>query len=428
MIDRFRLSSMLPRKLEELGLVPGDVLRLAGLPPGLFQAERVLVTTEELFAFYRGLAQAGDAAIGLRLGTENRLERYSAVALAAVSSRSLRDSLERLARYKQLTCPEAIELTERGDEGRVRFKWLLAQETEPAVLIDVCFAAVVSTARRGTGDTVNPKRIELRRESLHAAMYAGHFGCPIVFGARHNVIVFHEADLDRPFLTHNADLLAVVAPQLEAELQSARRFLCGARRPGEELAQASPGRQAAGPRRCRARARDEHADASAQADRGRGDLPAPAAGRPARARSPLPPAFIAGAERDCVPAGLRGQPFVLPRLPAMGRHVPRRMARPTRRAVARHAGRGSRTRLTRKGSHEEERVGKERSRGLGHRARLHGDELRLRSGRGQEGDDRAHPDSRRARRHVLRHRRGVRPLPERGARGRGARADPRAVS
>lgn len=223
MIDRFRLSSMLPRKLEELGLVPGDVLRLAGLPPGLFQAERVLVTTEELFAFYRALAQAGDAAIGLRLGTENRLERYSAVALAAVSSRSLRDSLERLARYKQLTCPEAIELAERGDEGRVRFKWLLAQETEPAVLIDVCFAAVVSTARRGTGDTVGPKRIELRRESLHAAMYRGHFGCPIVFGARHNTIVFHEADLDRPFLTHNADLLAVVAPQLEAELQCARR-------------------------------------------------------------------------------------------------------------------------------------------------------------------------------------------------------------
>jgi len=223
MIDRFRLSSMLPRKLEELGLVPADLLRLAGLPPGLFQAERIQVTTEELFAFYRGLAQAGEAAIGLRLGTENRLERYSAVALAAVSSRSLRDSLERLARYKQLTCPEAIELTERGDEGRVRFKWLLAQETEPAVLIDVCFAAVVSTARRGTGDTVNPKRIELRRESTHAEMYIEHFACPVVFDAGHNAIVFNTVDLDRPFLTHNADLLAVVAPQLEAELQSVLR-------------------------------------------------------------------------------------------------------------------------------------------------------------------------------------------------------------
>ncbi len=223
MIDRFRLSSLLPLKLQDLGIIPGDVLRLAGLPPGLFQAERIQLTTEELFAFYRGLAQAGDPAVGLKLGNETRLERYSALALAAVSSRSLRDSLERLARYKQLTCPEAIQVSERGDEARVRFKWLLAQETEPAVLIDVCFAAVVSTAWRGANGAIKPMRIELRREAAHAEIYTEHFGCPVVFDARNNVIVFSKADLDRPFLTHNADLLSVVAPQLEAELEQALR-------------------------------------------------------------------------------------------------------------------------------------------------------------------------------------------------------------
>ena len=38
------------------------------------------------------------------------------------------------------------------------------------------------------------------------------------FDARQNVLVFSKADIERPFLTHNADLLAMVAPQLEAEL------------------------------------------------------------------------------------------------------------------------------------------------------------------------------------------------------------------
>lgn len=33
--------------------------------------------------------------------------------------------------------------------------------------------------------------------------------------------MFAKADLDRPFLTHNADLFATVAPQLEAELKQA---------------------------------------------------------------------------------------------------------------------------------------------------------------------------------------------------------------
>ena len=62
------------------------------------------------------------------------------------------------------------------------------------------------------------------------------------------------------------------------------------------------------------------------------------------------------------------------------------------------------------------------ARGLGHRPRLHGHELRLRPAAGQAGDDRAHPRGRRARRHVLRHGRSLRPVHERGARRRGARA------
>ena len=52
-------------------------------------------------------------------------------------------------------------------------------------------------------------------------MYEVHFGCPAKLDARQNTIVFAKADLDRPFLTHNADLFATVAPQLEAELKQA---------------------------------------------------------------------------------------------------------------------------------------------------------------------------------------------------------------
>jgi AraC-like DNA-binding protein len=40
----------------------------------------------------------------------------------------------------------------------------------------------------------------------------------VKFDAKQNVLVFSMADVERPFLTHNADLLAIVAPQLEAEL------------------------------------------------------------------------------------------------------------------------------------------------------------------------------------------------------------------
>src|SRR5262245_27344953 len=137
MVNRFRVSSLLAGKLAELGLAPAGVLRLAGLPAGLFEQAKILVSTEELFALYRGIAAAsGDPAVGLKLGTEERVERYNPAALAALSARTLRDALERLGRYKQLTCPEQIVVVESGDEGRVLFRWLLAGETEPTLLTD----------------------------------------------------------------------------------------------------------------------------------------------------------------------------------------------------------------------------------------------------------------------------------------------------
>ena len=123
-----------------------------------------------------------------------------------------------MARYKQLTCPEEIRLAESGDEWAVQFLWLLADEKEPELLIDVCFAWIVGIGRRGTERAVNPKRVELQRPEANRKIYEEHFRCPVKFDAPQNMLVFAIEDVERPFLTHNADLLAIVAPQLEAEL------------------------------------------------------------------------------------------------------------------------------------------------------------------------------------------------------------------
>lgn len=106
---------------------------------------------------------SGDPAIGLKIGSEQRMERYDPIGIAALYARSFRDALQRLARYKQLTCPPEIRLMYQGDECAVQFQWLLARESEPAVLIDVCFAWIVAIGRRGTGVPLTPLRLELAR-------------------------------------------------------------------------------------------------------------------------------------------------------------------------------------------------------------------------------------------------------------------------
>src|SRR5713101_5626261 len=96
MTNRFRVSTTLPRKLEELGLSPETVLRQAGLPMGLFNQEKILVSTEEFFALYRGIAEASnDPGFGLKVGTEERIEHYDPIKIAALSARSFRDAVQR---------------------------------------------------------------------------------------------------------------------------------------------------------------------------------------------------------------------------------------------------------------------------------------------------------------------------------------------
>jgi len=220
MTNRFRLSTMLTRRLEDRGISLPAVVRQAGLPLGVLNQEKVLLTTEEFFALYHGIAEvSSDPTIGLKLGTEDRMERYDPIAIAAISTRSLRDAIGRIGRYKQLTCPEKISLVERGNESAVHFTWLLAHEEEPAMLVDVCFAWILSIARRGTGRPIHAKRVEFQRPEVHRAIYEKHFQCPVKYKAVKNVLVFNKSDMDTAFLTYNADLLAAVAPQLEAELK-----------------------------------------------------------------------------------------------------------------------------------------------------------------------------------------------------------------
>jgi AraC-like DNA-binding protein len=216
----FRIAQPFLRRLDELGISRAAVLEAADLPPTLFAQEKVLVTTREFFALHSSIAAvSGDPAIGVKLGNDSGVERYDVVAIMALHAASLADALPRVQRYKQLTCPEKIHLTSRAGETRIRFEWLLAEEPEPPTTTDLCFAWITSVARRGTANAVNPCRVELARPKAHAAVFEKHFRCPVVFGARDNVLVFTKADTEHPFVTHDDEMTAVVGPHLEAELR-----------------------------------------------------------------------------------------------------------------------------------------------------------------------------------------------------------------
>ena len=105
----------------------------------------------------------------------------------------------------------------------------------------------------GTGSQCCPasRRLELMRSPAHREILEEHFGCRVHFRAANNDLIFRKSDLDRPFVTHNAELLAMLAPQLEAELadqrlrqtvqdqvkQTLKRLLAGQRPTIQEVSQ-----------------------------------------------------------------------------------------------------------------------------------------------------------------------------------------------
>ncbi len=220
MLKHFRVPGRLALRLEELGVSIPAVLRMAGLPRGLFEQTRVLVTTSELFALWRAIDQVStDPLIGVKLGIETKTERFHPMAIAALSTENLVAASEHMARYKKLTAPEEILVDLDGKEFTVGFRWLLAVDAEPWTLTDYCFSWMRSLARHGSGTPLNPLRVEYVQSRTNIRQIERSLGCEVIVGAPRNAIVFSAADATRPFVTRNAELLDMLAPQFEEQLR-----------------------------------------------------------------------------------------------------------------------------------------------------------------------------------------------------------------
>jgi hypothetical protein len=156
-----------------------------------------------------------DPAIGLRIGTLN--PRHPA-SVAAQHAQTFRDALPHLARSAILNFSEHMRVVKTNDECSIEFTGALLNEAAPAPFLDSAFALTLETGRRGTQQPLHPLRVELTRTASHREIYEAHFGCRVRFKAPRNTIVFRTGDLDLPFATYNAKLLATLNLRVEREI------------------------------------------------------------------------------------------------------------------------------------------------------------------------------------------------------------------
>ena len=217
--DRFKTPNAMWRWLAARGLPAATVLRRARLPLTLHDGRTNLVTTAQYFAIWRAIAElAPEPGAGLRLASEIDIAHLPPANLAASYANDFRDALGRLARYKQLCRPEEMRIVARGSECTIELVWTYATEAAPPLLTDVAFASFVELGRRSTRGDIRPLRVELLRPREATDPHTAYFGAPVRFRADRNTLVLHARDLDRPFLTHNAELLELLDAPLKRAL------------------------------------------------------------------------------------------------------------------------------------------------------------------------------------------------------------------
>src|SRR6266568_1786754 len=221
MSDRLRISNTWGKRFTDQKIALPALLRRAGLPVGLFEQEKVYLTTAQLFALWRSVGEtSSDPAIGLKLGRETKLARSHPAGIAVLCSRTFEDALQRLARYKQLTCPEEIRVERGAEQASVEFFYVEATEPQPDLLVDMVLSWILSVGRHGTDSQIAPLRVDLARPAKHRTLLESHFGCRVHFKASRNALIFRSRDLDTPFVTHNEELLEVIGTHLESQLKA----------------------------------------------------------------------------------------------------------------------------------------------------------------------------------------------------------------
>ncbi|ASK64471.1 AraC family transcriptional regulator [Virgibacillus phasianinus] len=218
--NRIKIPAGFWTGLHQLGIAPNKVVRKARLP--LTIITEPVVNTAQYFSIWHAYSELiGDTAKGIiQLATGFETAHYPPAVLAAYHARDYRDALTRMVRYKQLCPPESLRITEEDEYCTIELKWLDSEQPGPSMLIGITLAFLLELGRRGTGQGkhLTARSVEFSHSMGDVQSLEAYFGCRVQIGGNCNKLTLHRSDLDRSFVSYNAELLKILAPVLDQSL------------------------------------------------------------------------------------------------------------------------------------------------------------------------------------------------------------------
>lgn len=226
--------------LKDLGVVPAEVLRRAGLPDDLLQQESPRLTPAVFYRFWDCVeAAVADPLFPIRLCQSVTSESFTPLTFAALSSPNMAVAADRVGRYKALIAPMRIGVTERDEAVVVEFSWPHPPPQPPASLVLKELLVAVTLARAATREPICPLDVATTALPSPLEPYEEFFGTSLRQGPRHE-ITFARADATRPFLTADEGMWKAFEPALSHRLSELEAPLTTTRRVRAVLFEALP--------------------------------------------------------------------------------------------------------------------------------------------------------------------------------------------
>jgi AraC-like DNA-binding protein len=204
---------LIARTLRRYGLDADAAFQAAQLAPrqlGEPTSRYPLADVRRLWAVASQMS--GDPCFGLEVGRSWHVTTFHALGYAALASASLREALERVARYcRVVTTGARLELAEKGRHTELQLTSAAGGEREAEFAeapAQAGLAALATLCREARGAPADPEHaLLMQKENASRSRLEAFFRCPIRFDAPRNALVFTAADLDSPLETANSALM-----------------------------------------------------------------------------------------------------------------------------------------------------------------------------------------------------------------------------
>jgi AraC-like DNA-binding protein len=207
---------LIAQALNERGIDAEALFRRANMPPAQLRDPNARYPLEAMQQLWSLSAEATrDPCFGLEAGRLWHPTTFHALGYTALASASLREVLTYVVRYSRIVTTGAIlDFVDRGAEVGLRLASLAQGQARSArsmrIPAQAGLAAIITLCRVARGGPVELQRVTFAdNEGDCGTRLEGFFGCPVLFKAKDNTMIFRVHDLDALLPTVNAELLRI---------------------------------------------------------------------------------------------------------------------------------------------------------------------------------------------------------------------------